>query len=202
MAGKKYIRRNPTSGLHEEQNTPQTSADTPVAGDIPALGTGGKIQNDLLNVVSTSAGAGDASKLPILDGSGRLDSSVMPVGIAADTKSILTSEALAAGDLVNVWNDAGTMKCRKADGNSSGKRTHGFVLAGFSSGANAVVYFEGENTQVSGLTAGQDVYMSTATAGGVQNTVPTGSTKVHQNVGVATGTTSFNFEPQDPVVLA
>lgn len=53
---------------------------------------------------------------PALDASGRLDSSVMPVGIGADTATIQTSEALASGDYVNIHDDvAGAFRVRKAD---------------------------------------------------------------------------------------
>ena len=45
----------------------------------------------------TSAGAGNDGDLVALDSSGRLDNSVMPVGIGVDTKTIAASEALAAG---------------------------------------------------------------------------------------------------------
>ena len=50
----------------------------------------------------TSAGAGNDGDLVALDSSGRLDNSVMPVGIGVDTKTIAASEALASGDWVNV----------------------------------------------------------------------------------------------------
>src|SRR5258708_22967676 len=95
--------------------------------------------------IQTSAGAGDAGKIPAVDAAGRLDTSFMPVGIAADTQAITASEALAAGDLVNVWNSTGA-KVRKADATTSGKEAHGFVLAAVSSSATATVYFEGTNT--------------------------------------------------------
>ena len=86
--------------------------------------------------LATSAGAGDAGKIPQLDGSGKLDPSLMPTGIGADTASIQASEALSAGDLVNVWNSGGA-RVRKADASTSGKEAHGFVLATVASGANA-----------------------------------------------------------------
>ena len=58
-----------------------------------------------LEALVTSAGAGDAGKIPALDVTGKLDNSFMPVGIGADSKILPASENLAAGDLVNVWND-------------------------------------------------------------------------------------------------
>jgi hypothetical protein len=150
--------------------------------------------------LQSSAGSGDAGKIPALDASGKLDTSMMPTGIAADTASITASEALAAGDYVNVWDSAGTFKVRKADGTTAGKEAHGFVLAAVSSGAAATVYFEGTNTQVTGQTAGP-VFLST-TAGAGASSAPSGSGNVVQRLGFATSATAVNFQSQTPIVLA
>lgn len=147
----------------------------------------------------TSAGAGDAGKIPALDAAGKLDTSVMPTGIGADTALIQASENLAAGDLVNVHNSGGA-RVRKADATTSGKEAHGFVLSAVTSGNNATVYFEGSNTQVTGLTPGPQ-YLST-TAGLATGTAPSGSGNVVQRVGVATAAAVLNFEAQSPIVLA
>lgn len=146
-----------------------------------------------------SAGAGDAGKIPALDAAGRLDTSMMPVGIGADTATITASEALSAGDYVNVWNSTGA-KVRKADASTSGKEAHGFVLAAVSNGAPATVYFEGTNTQVTGQTAGP-VYLST-TPGAGTTTPPSTAGQVVQRLGVATGTTAVNFDAGPSIVLA
>lgn len=146
-----------------------------------------------------TGGAPSADKIPALDGNGRLDASMMPTGIGADTAVIQASEALAAGDLVNVHNSGGA-RVRKADASTVGKEAHGFVLAGVGSGANATVYFEGANGQVTGLTPGV-VYLST-TPGLATNTVPTAPGNVVQRVGLATAATSLNFESSPPITLA
>ena len=148
----------------------------------------------------SSAGAGDAGKIVALDDTGRLDNSIMPVGIGADTASIQASENLAAGDWVNVHNVAGSARARKADATSAGKAADGFVLAAVTSGANATVYFEGSDTQVSGQTPG-DVFLST-TAGVGGTTVPSAAGNVVQRLGTAISTTSVNFERGAPVTLA
>lgn len=149
----------------------------------------------------TSAGAANAGDIPALDGTGRLDNSVMPVGIGADTASITASENLAAGDFVNIYNDAGDAKARKADASTSGKYAHGFVLAAVDSGDPAVVYFEGPNTQVTGATPGE-VFLSATTAGGFTSSAPSTAGQVVQKIGVATSATSINFEWLHPIVLA
>jgi len=149
----------------------------------------------------TSTGAGDAGKIPALDGSGKLDISTMPVGIAADTKSIAASENLAAGDLVNLWNDAGTIKARKADA-SNGRRANGFVLNAVTSGNNATVYFEGTITGLSSLTPGAVMFLSGSSAGTATATAPSTSGQIVQEIGVAISATEISFEPQRPVTLA
>lgn len=158
----------------------------------------GTITEKAANAVS--AGAGDSGKIPSLDSSGRLDTSFMPVGIGADTQSITASEALAAGDFVNVWNSTGA-KARKADGSTSGKEAHGFVLAAVSSSATATVYFHGTNTQVTGATPGV-TYLSATTPGGFSSAAPTGSGQTVQRVGIATSATTISMHQGVPVVLA
>ena len=149
--------------------------------------------------VQTSAGAGNAGDLVSLDDSGRIDNSMMPVGIGADTAAITASETLAAGDWVNVWNSSGA-KVRKADATTAGKEAHGFVLAAVTSGNPATVYFEGTNTQVTGQTPGPVYLQTTAGTGGA--TIPSASGNVVQSIGVAVSATAVNFERSAPVTLA
>lgn len=147
-----------------------------------------------------SAGAADAGKIVALNASGKLDDSVMPAGIGADNASVLTSEALAAGDLVNIYNNAGTANARKADASTVGKEAHGFVKQAYGSGVLAVIYAEGNNDQVTGLTPGRQ-YLST-TPGLSTHTPPSASGNVVQPVGVATAAANLSFEADDPTVLA
>lgn len=149
--------------------------------------------------VQSSAGAANAGDIPALDDTGRLDQSMMPVGIGADTAVIAASEALAAGDFINVWNSTGA-KVRKADATVAGKEAHGFVLAATASGGNATVYFEGTNTQVTGQAPGP-VFLLT-TAGTAGPTAPSASGNIVQRLGVAISATSVNYEGGMPVVLA
>lgn len=149
----------------------------------------------------TSAGAGDAGVIPALDSTGRLDSSMMPVGVAADTASIQASENLAAGDFVNVWSSAGAFRVRKADGSTTGKEAHGFVLAAVTSGNNATVYFDGQNTQVSGATPGTQ-FLSASLAGSFSVTAPSTAGQTVQRIGVSVSATAINFVPNIPITLA
>lgn len=147
----------------------------------------------------TSAGAGDAGKIPALDAAGKLDNSVMPVGIGADTASIQASENLAAGDFVNIHNSSGA-RARKADA-SNGREAHGFVLSAVTSGNPATVYFEGQNTGVVSATPGV-VYLSASTAGSFTSTAPSSAGQTVQRLGVAVSSTAINFEGAQPILLA
>lgn len=160
----------------------------------------GRIQE--VQATVASAGAADDGKIVALDSTGKLDSSVMPVGIGADTATLVASESLAAGDWVNVWNDAGTPKARKADASTSGKEAVGFVLAAVTSGNNATVYFEGQNTQVSGKTIGARQYLSAATPGASVETAPSASGNVVQLLGNALSATAISAEIEDGIILA
>lgn len=186
------------SGTITEEAAVNSSGGAGDEGKIPALNSSGVLDTSIVNSTTSSAGAGDSGKLPALDGTGRLSTTFMPVGVAADVATIEASEDLAAGDFVNIYDSTGA-KCRKADATTAGKEAHGFVLAGVTSGQNATVYFEGSNTQVSGQTPG-GVFLS-ATAGLATSTAPSSSGNVVQRIGIATSATSINFQYQVPIVL-
>lgn len=162
-------------------------------------GTGNEFFEEVTGIV-VSAGASNDGDIPALDAAGKLDLSMMPTGIGADTSNVPSSENLAAGDLVNLWNDSGTIKARKADATTSGKQADGFVLAAVTSPANAVVYHDGTNTQVTGLTPGKQ-WLST-TPGKSTNTRPTASGNVQQPVGVAITATSLTFNVGETIKVA
>lgn len=152
-----------------------------------------------VSAVASSAGAGDSGKIPKLDGSGKLDSTMMPTGVGADTAAIECTEDLSAGDFVNVY-DATGQKCRKADATTTGKECHGFVLSGYTSGQTATVYFEGTNTGVTSKTPGARQFLGT-TAGAAVETAPSSSGNVVQQLGVAISATAISFEPQPAITL-
>ena len=148
-----------------------------------------------------SAGAGDAGELVALDSSGKLDNSVLPTGVGPDVKIIEASENIGAGKYVNVYDDGGTAKVRLAD-NSNSREAHGFLKDAVVSAANATVYFEGANDDLSGLTAGIRYFLGTA--GGVTPTPPSfaGGATISQLVGSAISATEINTDIDDVVVLA
>jgi hypothetical protein len=152
--------------------------------------------------VQSSAGAGDAGKIGALDSTGRWDTTMMPVGMGAETKSIVASEALAAGDFVNIYNNSGVISVRKADASNSAKRANGYVLAAVLNAAMATVYYGNLNNQKSGLTLGAPQFLSATTAGGTTETAPTTAGHLVQRLGVATLTTEMLVEIDSPIQLA
>ncbi len=218
----RLVRNN--AGQLAEELTVATSAGAGSAGRVPELNGSGVLDDTILNAATTGAnkvvktdgtgklapsvlstaaastGAGDAGKLVTLDGSGRLDSTVLPVGIGADTAAIVASEALSAGDFVNIHNSTGA-RVRKADASGTGKEAMGFVLTAVASGATATVYFEGTNTAVTGQTPGK-VYLDPGNPGKATATVPTTAGHIVQEVGFATSATSVNFHYNRSILLA
>lgn len=147
--------------------------------------------------IQTSAGAGNAGDIPSLDDTGRLDISMMPVGVAAEVQTCPASENLSSGNWVNLWSDSGTLKARKADATTAGKEAQGFVLAAVTSGNTATVYLEGNNTALSSLTLGSQYWLDT-TAGGQTTTAPTTTGNIQQPLGEALSATVINFIPTAP----
>ena len=188
-----------SAGQFAEETTLTTSAGAGDANKLPALNASGVLDLTITNGKVVSVGAGDTGKLVALDGSGRIESSVLPGGLGADTQSITASEALSAGDFVNIWDSAGA-KVRKADATTSGKEAMGFVLSAVSNGAQPTVKFEGTNTAVTGKTAGKQ-FLSTP-AGACSSTAPVGSGNVAQEVGFATSATTVNFQYSKSILLA
>ena len=155
----------------------------------------------LVETVATQIGGGGAAdKIPALNASGQLDVTMMPTGIGADTVVVPASEDVAAGDMINLWNDGGTAKARKADATTAGKPANGFTQAAVTSGNNVTVYREGNNTGATGMTVGPQ-YLST-TAGLTTATAPSTSGNMVQEVGFATTATNMNFEANKPIELA
>jgi hypothetical protein len=144
--------------------------------------------------IQTSAGAADAGKIIALDSTGRVDPTMMPVGIGAEAITATATEALTAGNFVNVYNNAGAIGVRKADATTNAKPANGFVLIGVANAAVATVYLISQtNTALTGLTAGAEYWLST-TPGGVITTAPAAAGNLVQFLGFAASATSLVFE--------
>jgi len=143
-----------------------------------------------------SSGVANAGDVPALDSTGRLDITLMPDGIGADTKAMEATEDLAAGNYVNIFLSSGIQKARLADA-SNDRPAHGYVKAAFLTGATATIYFEGANDDLSGLTIGARYYLQTA--GAVSSSPRT--TGLHQFVGIAISATEINTDIDDETVI-
>lgn len=144
--------------------------------------------------IAVSAGAGDAGRMVKVDAGGKIDPSLFPGTVGGRQEVIQASEALVAGDLVNIHDVTGR-RVRKADASQSNasRLAHGFVLAAVGSGANATVFLGAEEiTGLTGLTPGATLFLS-ATAGTFTTTAPTTVGHVVQQIGVATDTTSIQL---------
>lgn len=143
--------------------------------------------------VTTSAGAGDASKIAQLDSAGRFDISLMPVGIGAEVSIVPSFENLTAGNFINLFNNGGTVNSRKADATTNTKNAHGFTLATVTAPASSTIYgISTKNTALTGLTLGVDYWLAT-TAGGVTTTAPSAAGNYVQELGTSESATAMVF---------
>lgn len=143
----------------------------------------------------SSAGAGDAGKIVALDATGKLDETMMPPGVSAETQVCVAGEALAENDIVTIYDDTGTLKCQKADATDTTKPAHGYVKAAVLLAGNATVYLDGL-LPGTGFTKGSKYFLS-ETPGTVTATPVTTSGAILQVVGVAVSATEIRFEPDD-----
>ena len=126
----------------------------------------------------------------------------MPVGFGAEGESVVSFENLTAGDFINIFDDAGTIKVRKADASGgNAKKAHGYVLANVTAPALASIYFGNLNNQKSGLTLGATYYLS-ATPGAITTTSPSTAGHISQQIGVARSATSIWVEIQPTLTIS
>ena len=145
----------------------------------------------------------EAGMLPALDNTGRLSTTIMPVGIGPLVKTIKAYEGLNAGDFVNIFYDSTLgntgVKVRKADASDINKKADGYVVSVYSADDMAIVYFEDFNDQITAVATdgGKDVYLSAVTPGGITFTAPVGPNMV-QLLGQITGVNSMSVEIEKP----
>lgn len=150
---------------------------------------------------TTSTGVADAGKGIALNSAGELDITLLPSGVGPTVVVAPASEALLAGNYVNVWNDAGTAKGRKTDASAAGKEATGFVLTAVEAGQNATIYTDGTNNALTGLTPGERYFLSATTPGGVTTALALATGNVVQYIGTAVSETKLPFQPQDGYVI-
>jgi hypothetical protein len=144
-------------------------------------------------VIPAVTSAADA--IVALDNTGKLDISVMPVGIGPEVRTVPAFEDLTAGNFVNIFLSGGVAKARKADATTSGKPAHGFVLSNVTAPADATVFgLSNTNTALAGLTIGSVYYLSTTPGGVMVAPGPVGSGVRSQELGIASLSTEMVFD--------
>lgn len=150
--------------------------------------------------VTTSAGAGDATKMAQLDANGKWDSSLMPSGITPDQKTANANGTITAKDLVYM-EAAGTI-ARATAASGTPQQCMGWATTSVTTGNPVTMQLEGIVSGLTGLTAGSRYFLSDVTPGGLLiSPGPVGSGKLAQYIGTALSTTELNFEPDDGVLL-
>ena len=156
-----------------------------------SLTTGGIKQ--LLSAIS--AFTGNANEIVATDGSGLIDSSLLPPGTGPVTVTATAVGTLAAGDFVELFDNAAVLSVRKAD-DALGIPANGFVLAAIPDTTTGTVYLSGSNTAVSGLTPG-DKYFLGPTGTIDQTPDPATNGSIVQLIGTAVSATEINFARPD-----
>jgi len=151
---------------------------------------------------ATSAGAADAGKMVQLDGAGKLSTTLMPSAAldGSEDYTLTAFETLAAGDIINVFDNAGTPELRKADNTDATKPPMGFVQAGITAGASGTARLgNGVITGLTGLIIGAEYYLGTT--GSMTTTPPTVAGNVVYPIGRAKSTTEFAYVDGNTSVL-
>ncbi len=117
----------------------------------------------LVAAITASTGVADADKIIATDANGLIDPSFLPPNLGGCTEVAVAQTALTAGDFVELFDDGGTLTARLAD-DSLAQPASGFVLDTVTLGSNVTVYLDGENTALTGLTAGETYWLDAAGA--------------------------------------
>ena len=143
---------------------------------------------------------GEAGRIVALDDTGKLDDTVMPEGIGAETTVAKASEALVGNNVINIWSNSGVLSARKADATDDTKPAHGYIKDSANLGDNVTVYTDGY-LPGTGFTPGSKYFLST-TPGAVTATPPSDEGNIAQVIGVAVSADKIKFEPLTPIKRA
>lgn len=117
------------------------------------------------------------------------------------TASLVASENIAAGAIINIFSNAGVATMRNANATDQTRPAHGYVLLSVSSAATGTYYGGGSiDTALSGLTPGTTYYLNTSN-GAVTATPPSTTGNIVQEVGQALSASSLAFFPKNSIGL-
>lgn len=95
------------------------------------------------------------------------------------------SVALTAGQVVNLFNNAGVLSARLASASSASTSAHGVVTDAVAPGGTASIqWLRSYINSIGGMTIGTTYWLSTV-AGAVQNTPPVAAGTIRQPIGLA-----------------
>jgi hypothetical protein len=184
-----------------------TGATISVKVDDDTIHVNGSNQLEVLNIDATLVADGSISNTEFETLNG-IDSNIQDqidgLNEALGNGNFLTlpvSEALVAGNMVNIWVDGATTKVRKANATDDTKPAMGFVLESFPSG-DAKVYLAGVNDSLASLTIGTLYYLSAASGGAVTATAPTATGNIIQEIGRAAAETTIDFSEKEFITVA
>lgn len=163
-------------------------------GDYNYLGDDHKLHVGY--AVAVSSGSDDADEMVKLNSDGVIDSSMLP-GVGDEAFNAEAVEPLVAGDYVNFFDIGGSQKARKANA-SLGFEANGFVETAFNPGETARILQLGNNSYLSGLTAGSDYFLGD---NGEATDTPDDSAAILQRVGKALSDTSIVTKLDQVIVL-
>lgn len=143
----------------------------------------------VLRTPATAGGGGSANLIPQLDGSGLIPVSMIPPEALDGVweESVVLSETVAAGDLLNIYNNGGVLTARraKASGPTPLQATAVAKTAGNSTDTIVAQIGVVAVTKTGhGFTLWEPLFLST-TAGAFQATPPNTSGQLVQTVGYA-----------------
>lgn len=155
------------------------------------------VGNSTSGLSVTAAGAAGT----VLTGNGASDPTFQAPTATPNTIQLTASAAISAGNLVNIYDNAGTANVRPADNTSSSTYANGFAPASISmSASGTVVPFAGPISGLSGLTPGTQYFLGTS--GGLTTSAPSSSGDLIQSVGVSITASTFQFFAGTPNIIA
>lgn len=115
--------------------------------------------------------------------------------------AVQASEAITAGQFVNVYSSGGSTRVRKASALDPALFANGYALANIASGATGLVIFGGLNLATTVGAPASEVWLSDTTPGGWTTTPPSASGSIIQPLGAALPGVGIFFSLRERVLL-
>jgi hypothetical protein len=138
-----------------------------------------------------------------LDTDGRLNPSVMPVGMMSAVVFARAIENLHSGDFVNLYDSGDEKIVRMARANFEAPAS-GFVLQACAAGELAEIWCENRNTQMVNVSKGARYYLSVTHPGKavVEDAQSVSGGLISQYIGVGVSDTHVDIEIDDHILIA